>query len=73
MRLRIIDLNTPWFWFTFFYQQKYGEPYLTASFWKPHTWKRFWLHIWKWENVAVPMPMEAFAVAIDKETSNADV
>jgi len=32
MRLRILDLNTPWFWLTAFYVPKaYGKPWLEGS------------------------------------------
>ena len=53
MRLRIFDLNTPWFWLTMFYNPNpYGKPWLETSLWKPNSWKRFWVNVWQWE----PMP-----------------
>jgi len=52
MRLRILDLNTPWFWLTAFYVPKaYGKPWLEVGLWKPHRWKRFWFHAWQWEKI----------------------
>jgi len=51
VRLRILDVNTPWFWLTLFYQKSYGKPFLEASAWSPHSWKRWWLHVWQWERM----------------------
>lgn len=53
-RLRIFDLNTPWFWVTVFFQRLYGKPWFELSLWKPHTFKRWWIYAWKWE----PLPDE---------------
>ena len=49
MRLRIFDLNTPWFWLTIIFQRKYGEPWFALSLWKPNTWQKWWIHVWQWE------------------------
>jgi len=51
MRLRVLDLNTPWFWLTIFYQELYGKPWLEVLFWKPNTWKRWWINIWQHEQL----------------------
>lgn len=52
LRLRVLDLNTPWFWFTIFYEPcAYGESWLRIELWKPHTWRKFWIHFWKWEPI----------------------
>lgn len=51
-RLRVLDLNTPWVWFTIFYSPgRYGKPWLECSLWSPNSWKRFWLNVWQWEDV----------------------
>ena len=49
MRLRIFDLNTPWFWLTLFWQRSYGKPFIELSIWRPNSWKKWWLNVWKWE------------------------
>jgi hypothetical protein len=54
MRLRILDLNTPWFWLTVFFQKRYGKPWIEIAIWTPNTWKNFWLNVWQWEGT----PME---------------
>jgi len=52
MRLRILDLNTPWFWLTLFFNRpSYGKPKLELSLWGPHKWRNWWLHVWKWEQI----------------------
>jgi hypothetical protein len=63
VRLRVFDLNTPWFWFTVFYEPKWGEPYLVASLWQPHKWQKFWIHFWKWEKAPIPGGYEAMPVS----------
>lgn len=61
MRLRILDVNTPWFWMTlFFNRHSYGKPKLELALWSPHTWQRWWLHIWKWEEI--PSEQGAYVV-----------
>ena len=60
MRLRILDLNTPWFWATiFYYRQHYGKPIIEAAIWEPHKWQKWWLHIWQHEKIPVETPMES--------------
>lgn len=53
-RLRVLDINTPWFWLTiFYYGQRYGKPSFELLAWDPHTWQKFWFHAWKWEDISV--------------------
>jgi len=63
MRLRIFDLNTPWFWLTIFFQRRYAKPWLEVSLWPPNTWKRWWINIWMREEW--PTEMGGYAT-IDK-------
>ena len=51
MRLRILDLNTPWFWLVAFAQRQYGEPRFRLEIYGPQRWSRFWLHCWKREEI----------------------
>ena len=50
-RLRIIDINTPWFWITCFWQRTYGKPRLELALWEPHKWQRWWVNFWQWEGI----------------------
>jgi hypothetical protein len=64
-RLRVFDLNTPWFWFTIFFQPNaYGTDWLRISLWHPHTFKRWWVYMWLWENVPDD---DAVYVAVERE------
>lgn len=72
MRLRVFDLNTPWFWLTcFFKPQHYGKPYLELSLWKPHQWQKWWLNIWKWEEI--PTETGAYAIAVKSEAEGEEL
>lgn len=52
MKLRVFDLNTPWFWLTlFYYPEHYGKPFLELSLWNPHTFKKWWIHGWIREQI----------------------
>lgn len=51
MRLRIIDLNTPWFWLVAFSQYAYGEPRFNLNVYGPQRWQRFWFHFWQRETL----------------------
>jgi len=51
MRLRIVDINTPWFWLVAFAQREYGEPRFRLAIYAPNRWKRWWFHCWKREAV----------------------
>lgn len=51
MRLRVFDLNTPWFWLTIFYQRLYGKPWMEVLLWEPHTFRSWWVHFWLWETI----------------------
>jgi len=57
-RLRILDINTPWFWFLILYKKSYGEPFIELTIWKPHTWQKWWLYAWQWEEIPSQYPME---------------
>jgi hypothetical protein len=59
MRLRIFDLNTPWFWVTIFAQNRYAKPWFEISVWSPNTFKKWWIHFWMRE----PWPDERGAYA----------
>jgi hypothetical protein len=65
MRLRIFDLNTPWFWLIFFFQRNYSKPWLELSLWTPHTFQKWWIHVWQWEKI----PDERGAYAVEKTES----
>lgn len=60
MRLRILDINTPYVWLTVFFQRSYGKPWLEISFWQPNTWKNWWVHVWMWEQL--PSEQGSYAV-----------
>ncbi len=50
MRLRLIDLKTPWFWLVVFYRQApYGKPWLECSVFSGIGHKRWWWCWWQWE------------------------
>lgn len=52
LRLRVLDINTPKFWFTIFYEPNaYGEAWLRIEFWHPHSWAKWWIHFWLWEEI----------------------
>lgn len=60
-RLRVFDLNTPFFWVTiFWYGRRYGKPTAEALLWpSAHSGAKlrfglWWFNFWKWE----PVPME---------------
>ena len=58
-RLRVLDLNTPWFWLVVFWHgRRYGQPTAEASLYPPQRWRRFWLHVWQRE----PIPDERGSV-----------
>lgn len=60
MRLRIFDLNTPFFWLTIFYNPKhYGKPTVEAAIWEPHKFQKWWIHVWMWEKLPDERPMQA--------------
>ena len=61
MRLRIIDLNTPWFWFVMFYRRESG-PHVAAHLYGPQRWCKFWWNFWKWEKL--PDELAAFKALI---------
>ena len=49
MRLRIFDLNTPWFWLVIFFQRAYSKPWIEALLYQPAGWTKFWFNFWQWE------------------------
>lgn len=58
-RLRVLDINTPWFWFTIFYRPRiYGDSWLVIEFWQPHAWRKWWFHFWQWEETPNCKSME---------------
>jgi hypothetical protein len=52
MRLRVLDINTPWFWLTVFWQRLYGKPWLEMSIWSPNTHRSWWFYAFQWEKYA---------------------
>lgn len=51
-RLRVLDINTPWFWLTIFYEPlNYGDSWLKIELWELNKWKKWWFHFWKWEDI----------------------
>ncbi len=54
-RLRVFDVNTPWFWFTIFYHPViYGQSWFRIELWEAHrrdgkAW--WWFNLWQWEEV----------------------
>lgn len=60
-RLRILDIHTPKFWFTIFYEPyAYGEPWFRIDFWYPHSWARWWIkRPWQWEDIPDTHGMES--------------
>lgn len=71
MRLRILDLNTPWVWMTCFYSRQYGKPFLEFSLWSPQTFQRWWLHVWKWEALPDMRPQMAIMPAAEAAAEGA--
>jgi hypothetical protein len=64
-RLRVFDLNTPWFWFTVFYNPNaYGTDWLRISLWSPHQFKKWWIHFWLWED---PPSYQGAFVAVSED------
>lgn len=58
-RLRVVDLNTPLFWFTIFYRPHiYGDSWLIIEFWEPHAWRKWWFNFWRWEDAPSGMGVE---------------
>lgn len=57
MRLRIFDINTPWFWFVMFYRRECGKPHISADLYESQKWSKSWLHVWKWEKLPDMRPM----------------
>jgi hypothetical protein len=44
-RLRVFDLNTPWFWFVWFWYGRRGTGKIMEVLLYPgHTFERFWVH-----------------------------
>ena len=66
MRLRIFDLNTPWFWLVIFHQRTYGKPWLEISLWRPHSWQKWWVYFWEREK----LPDERGQYAVTRETAD---
>lgn len=54
MRLRVLDVNTRWFWFVIFAQRVYGKPRIEALLYPPNRWGGSWFHVWRRE----PFPDE---------------
>ena len=51
-RLRFLDINTPWFWFTIFYKPlSYGDSWLEIELWEPHTHCKWWIYFYVWEDI----------------------
>ena len=51
-RIRVLDWNTPWFWFTVFYEPfNYGEAWLKIEVWSPHKHCKWWLNCWRKEQI----------------------
>lgn len=48
-RLRVLDVNTPWFWLTVFHRRAYGRPRLEISVWSPNRWRKWWFNFWQRE------------------------
>lgn len=58
-RLRVLDINTPWFWFTIFYEpHAYGDSWLRIELWNPHQWRKWWIYFWKLEEIPDNCGME---------------
>ena len=51
VRFRVLDLNTPWFWLVVFGQNIHGKARVEILVYGPQRWKRWWLHVWKREDV----------------------
>jgi hypothetical protein len=52
MRLRILDVNFRWFWFTlFFYSDKSPKMgyHVESNIYEYQQWMGPWLHFWTWE------------------------
>ena len=55
MRLRVLDINTRWFWFVCFYRKSWSGcvgRHIEATLYGPQLWTKSWLNFWKWE----PLP-----------------
>jgi hypothetical protein len=59
MRLRIIDIATPWFWFVCFYRRE-SSGHIVAHLYDGPNWCKGWFHIWKWEKL--PDELGGFAI-----------
>ena len=55
MRLRILDINCRWFWFTLFFRVSHSPKigyHLESNIYEYQRWIGSWFHVWKWE----PLP-----------------
>lgn len=65
-RLRVFDLNTPWFWLTiFYYPEHYGSPFFEIQLWEPHRQTKWWVYYWIWE--PVPDETQGYSVIAKEE------
>ena len=54
MRLRIIDWNSRWFWFTVFFRKSWSGCvgyHLDVNLYGPQTWTKPWFNFWMWEEL----------------------
>lgn len=55
MRLRIIDINCRWFWFTLFFYVDHSPKrgyHIESNLYEYQKWSGPWFNFWRWE----PMP-----------------
>ena len=49
-RLRVFDLNTPWFWIVWFWYGSRGhDARMEITVYRGQSWQRFWFNCWKRE------------------------
>jgi hypothetical protein len=59
MRLRILDFNTPWFWFVCFKYTGYASGRIEATLYGPQIGAKWWFYFWRWEPLPDIRPLEA--------------